>query len=143
MNFFFDRCIPIALARMVSALEVKFHKIVHHDADSRFNELTEDVQWMRAIGSDSPKPIVLSGDGRILKKSGEVNTLRELGWTFFLFGEDFEQMQYHLQAWKFMKAWPEVLRECRKVRQASVFKVCTGSSQKIEFLNFTKDLPQK
>ena len=142
MNFFFDRCVPIALARIVSALE-RSHKITHHDDDRRFGPTTEDTEWLRVIGGDNPKPIVISGDGRILKKPVEVNALREQGLTFFLLAEGFQGMSARIQAWRFLKSWVNIIDECEKLRQPSVFRVRTGSSQKVELEVLTKDLRRK
>lgn len=144
MNFFFDRCVPIALARMVAALETKLHHVVHHDNDERFHSKTTDVEWMQAIGGDQPKPIVISGDGKILKRPDEVNTLREQRLTFFLLGEDFEEMPARVQAWKFLKSWESIVDICeKKIREPSIYRVRAGTSQKVEFERHTKELPRK
>lgn len=53
MNFFFDRQIPIQIARMLDAYECE-HTITHLDEDSRFTPETPDVEWIGAIGADEP-----------------------------------------------------------------------------------------
>jgi hypothetical protein len=143
MKFFFDRCVPIALSQMVSALESRFHQITHHDKDPRFHKTTADTEWLRVIGADDPKPIVVSGDGKILRRPAEINVLREQGLTFFLLGEEFEEMPARQQAWKFLKSWAAIIEICESLRHPSVFKVRTGSSQKVELHTLTRDLPKK
>ena len=65
MNFFFDRCMPIRVARMINAYEID-HTVRHHDEDSRFHKRTPDDEWITILGQDDPPWIALSGDGRIL-----------------------------------------------------------------------------
>jgi hypothetical protein len=117
--------------------------VSHHDDDNRFNQTTPDVEWLRAIGAEQQPPIVISGDSGILRKPVEVNTLRELGLTFFVMTERFEEMSAYDQAWKFFKIWPDVRRECKRLHEPSVFKVMAGKSQKVEFYRLTKNLPHK
>jgi hypothetical protein len=143
MTFFFDRCVPIALAKMVSVLETKFHVIEHHDDCSQFDTKTTDIEWLRVIGKKNPKPIVLSGDGRILRRRAEAAALREQGLTFFVLGEEFENMPARLQAWKFLKSWVEIIKVCESLQDASIYEVRTGSSQKVELYRLTRELPVK
>jgi hypothetical protein len=54
MRFFFDRCMSIRIARMVSAFEDS-HTVRHHDDDTRFDNRTPDEEWIRTIGTDDPR----------------------------------------------------------------------------------------
>src|SRR5438067_2516476 len=70
MRFFFDRCMPIRLARMVSAYEAE-HTVRHHDEDSRFNRETPDTEWIGALAADTPPWVVICADARILRNKVE------------------------------------------------------------------------
>lgn len=71
--FFFDWNISPRLAEMTKIYEDPRHIIQHHD--TRFHEKTPAVEWLAALGSDKPKPIVISGDAAILKnQSGTQRT---------------------------------------------------------------------
>src|SRR5687767_12909761 len=86
MRFFFDRCAPVAVARMVRAFEEQKGAIAvqHHDDDARFTTKTTDVEWMTALAQDGePRWNIVSGDGRILKNKVERAVLDNVGLTFF------------------------------------------------------------
>lgn len=111
MNFFFDRCMSPRLARMVDEFE-EYHTTRHHD--SRFENDTPDVEWLAALAADDEPWIVISGDGRILRNKVERQALREAGLTFFCMGSSWSHMRIHEYAWKFIKVWPEIVRNAKE-----------------------------
>jgi hypothetical protein len=86
MRFFFDRSMPIRIARMVAAYETE-HTIRHLDDDARFADSTPDMEWMRTIAADTPPWIVISADFGILRNKAERAVLPESGLTFFCFNK--------------------------------------------------------
>lgn len=130
MRFFFDRCMAIRIYQMAKILETK-HDLCHHDDDGRFNQFTKDVEWISALSKDPIKPIVLTGDCRILKRPDEVRELRKSGLTYFCFADHFPDFEVHEQTWKFFKVWPEIIKEAT-VTHPTVFEIKKGSSLKIE-----------
>jgi PIN domain-containing protein len=66
MRFFFDRCMPIRIARIARAYEVE-HAVRHLDEDKRFDHRTPDEEWVAALGQDDQPWVVISADARILK----------------------------------------------------------------------------
>jgi hypothetical protein len=135
MIFFFDRCMPRRLARMVDILETE-HQIVHHDDDSRFNHKTTDIEWITALRGDQDPWIIVSGDGRILRNKAESAVLRESGLTFFCLSKQWPQMPLREEyVWKFFRIWPEIVKKADITRQR-VFEVCGGSSLKVEEMRF-------
>ena len=54
MNFFFDRCVSVGIARMISAYEAE-HTVRHHDDDSRFTPTTPDIDWISVLAKDDPR----------------------------------------------------------------------------------------
>lgn len=135
MIFFFDRCMPLRLARMVSILETE-HKVVHHDDDPRFDQKTTDIEWITALKSDGKPWIVFSSDGRILKNKVELAVLRESGLTFFCLSKQWSSMRLREECvWKFFKVWPEIV-ENADITRRRVFEVSGGSSLKVEERRF-------
>ena len=76
MKFFFDRCMSIRLCRMVAILETGRQHLTHHDEDPRFTQKTTDVEWIEVLSRDAERPIVVSGDCKILKRPDEVAALQ-------------------------------------------------------------------
>lgn len=131
MNFFFDRCTPKRLARMVSILETE-HKILYHDDDPRFSQKTTDIEWIAALAGDDEEWIVVSGDGRILKNKAEAAALDESGMTFFCLSKQWPQMDLRTEyVWKFFRVWPDIVKNA-DVTQHRIFEVSGGSSLKVE-----------
>ena len=82
MHFFIDRNVPERLARMLGNYD-RAHTVIYHD--DRFEKTTPDIQWLKEIVTWDPVPVVVSGDGRILQNPAELQVLRGLPLTFFLF----------------------------------------------------------
>ncbi len=143
MTFFFDRCVPICLAKMVAILERGTHLVVHHDEDKRFRPTTTDVEWLNTIGSDKPQPAIISGDGRILKRPDEARELRSQNLTFFCLASQWQNMPIHDQAWKFIRIWPEIVSLAVAAKEPTVFQVQAGSKLKIEAYSLTKNIAKK
>ncbi|MBL8793245.1 MAG: hypothetical protein JNM56_05020 [Planctomycetia bacterium] len=129
MNFFFDRCMPIRIARMVNAYENE-HTARHHDEDNRFTITTPDVEWMAALASDVPPWLIISGDGRILKNKVECAILRSTGLVFFCLAKGWMSMKFPDYAWRFIKAWPAIVEHATHSK-ARVFEIGAGSGLKI------------
>ncbi|TVQ75334.1 MAG: hypothetical protein EA380_11135 [Phycisphaeraceae bacterium] len=138
MHFFFDRNIPVALARMLGCYD-QAHTIIYHD--DRFEKNTLDTNWLSDIATWDPIPVVVSGDGRILRNPAELQVLRELPLTFFLFAPGWINLKWSDQAWKAVKVWPEIVASASP-RRPSVYRVPVSAS-KVEFVSLTGDLGGK
>jgi hypothetical protein len=130
MRFFFDRNMPPQLARMVDALE-REHTARFHDDDPRFTPTTTDIEWIRALGSDDPPWVIISGDGMILKNKAELAALKEAKLTFFCLSKQWRHMKIYEQAWKFIKVWPDIV-ENAKGSTPRIFEVSGGAGLKVE-----------
>lgn len=135
MHFFIDRNVPVALARMLGHYD-RQHSIIY--LDDRFGKTTPDSEWLSAIADWDPIPVVVSGDGRILKNPAELQVLRGLPLTFFHFAEGWAQMPWKERAWKAIRVWPEVV-SAASPRRPSIFRVPV-STVKVEFIRLTRDL---
>lgn len=137
MRFFFDRCMSIRLCKMVSILEAGGHDFSHHDEDPRFTPNTPDTEWISAVSQDRIRPIVVTGDERILKRPEEVAELQKSNLTFFVLTQHWSKLPKHEMAWKFLKAWPEILKSAA-ASEPTVFQVFGGKSLKVERYSLTK-----
>ena len=139
MRFFFDRCISIKLCRMVAILETGKHQLTHHDEDSRFTQNTKDFEWIEVISREPERPVVISGDCRILIKPDEVTALQKSALTYVFLADHWTRFNVYEMAWKFLKVWPEILKET-KVTEPTVFQVRSGKSLKVEKHMKTKEV---
>ena len=131
MNFFFDRCMPIRLAHMATALEQGMNTVRHHDDDPRFNENTKDPDWLRELGKDNLGWIIVSGDSKILKKPIERQALAVANLTFFVMeGKSWLNTKLPDYVWRFFKVWPDIKEEA-KITIPSIFEVGGGKALNI------------
>jgi hypothetical protein len=128
-RFFFDRCCPRRLARVITAFE-ETHTVRHYDDDSRFERDTPDVDWIRVLAADPPW-VIVSMDRHMLTRPRERAALRESKLKFFLLGKGWMNMSPHSQAWRLLKTWPSIVEAAFNVR-ADVFEVSAGGSHKVE-----------
>jgi hypothetical protein len=134
MRFYFDRCVPIRIARMVRGLDGHEHEFRHQDEDERFPPEMEDIDWLRGLRADGqPLWVVLSGDGRILKKKREREVLDETRLPFFCFDKPWPNTPIYEYAWKFIKVWPRIL-EAAKQGEGTIFRVSGGAALNIDQL---------
>jgi hypothetical protein len=135
MHFFFDRNVPVALARMLGHFD-RSHTIDY--LDDKFAPTTSDTEWLTAIAVWEPRPVVVSGDGRILRNPAELQVLKGLPLTFFLYAEGWSQLPWSDRAWKAVKVWPAVVAAASP-RQPTVFKIPV-SANKVELYSLTSAL---
>ena len=116
------------------------HTVRHHDTDTRFNPKTPDIEWMTTLAKDKSGWIVVSGDGRILRHKVERQALREAGLTFFCMGTPWTHMPIHEYAWKFVRVWPEIVRNAgESIDHARIFEVSGGQGLKVRLRGATQD----
>lgn len=135
MRFFCDRNIPPQLARMLDCYDRK-HSVVHHD--EWFEKTTPDTEWLSDIASRDPIPVVVSGDGRILRNEAELEVLKGLNLTFFVLASGWTNIPWREQAWKAVKIWPEIVSNASP-RRPTIFRVPVRA-EKIELLSLTSQL---
>ena len=135
MRFFFDRNMPLRIARMVDVFETE-NVVRHHDDDGRFHEQTTDIEWLDTLRQDEEPWVIVSGDGRILKNKAEAQQLRQTGFTFFCLAKQWMHMNFRTEyAWKFLRVWPQIV-ENAELSKHRVFEVSGGSALKVEPKHF-------
>ena len=119
--------------RLLEAFDL-VHEI-RHLTDS-FERGTPDVEWLGAIASWRPKPIVIGGDGRILRNKVERKTLRAADLSFVYLASGWTNLPWNDMAWKLIKVWPSIVRNVEQSRRPTVFEVKPGNL-KVELLSPT------
>ena len=135
MDFFVDRNLPEKLARMLGQYD-RNHNVFH--LDDRFDKTTPDTEWLLGIAEWDPIPIVISGDGRILKNPAELQVLSDLPITFFLFAPAWANMAWPEQAWKTIKVWPEIVKNAQTTKP-TIYQVPIGAT-KVDRIGLTSNL---
>ena len=138
MNFFFDRCIAIRLARMLAAYD-SVHKVTHLDDDARFTKDTEDVDFIAILAKDNPKPVLVTADVAMRRKPVERQELRSSGLSIVFLRARFNSQGFHDQAVKLLKIWPQITLTAERATEPTVFEI-TPSARKVDRLCLTRDL---
>ena len=136
MIFFADENFAINGVRVLDAFD-RVNEI-RHLTDS-MNPGTPDEEWLVAIASLEPKPIVLSGDGRILRNKAQRKVLRSSGLTFVHLSSGWTNLPWDEMAWKLVKVWPAIVRNVDESRAATVFEV-KPTTQKVYRVGLTAHL---
>jgi hypothetical protein len=128
--FLFDRCFPRPIARMVEQYEAGRVFVRHQDDDTRFRIDTPDVDIIRALGADTAcRWALISADARITRRPDERAALAAAGIRFFYFGKAWFKMATHEKAWKFVRAWPQLV-EAAETGRGKVFEI-EGANLKV------------
>ena len=93
MKFFCDVCFPKRLCAVLACIDGKQFHFDHHS--DQFAQDTDDVTWLWAVGSWIDRPVVISGDNRILKKRDEMQELMEQDLMFVCMYEAGNFRLYH------------------------------------------------
>lgn len=135
MIFFFDANFPSPLARAVQIItepKRKQYTVIIHD--DWFSQGTHDVDWLKDLASrPDPKPIVVGGDGAILRRPAEAAALKESGLSYFLLVKGFPELPLYEQASKFFHAWPTILDLASKLRTPTVFEISVNGKVEKRF----------
>ena len=123
MRFFFDANLSIKLAKSLHVLVEPKHEVVH--LRDRFAANTPDETWMSALARE-PGWIIISGDLRIRKNPHEVQAWHAAGHTTFFLKEGWTNYLFWVQAWKFVKCFPDIIAAATKAKSGTFFTVSTN-----------------
>jgi len=93
------------------------------------------VEWIKVLAADDPPWVIISGDGRILKNKAELIALKEARLTYFCLSRQLMHMKIYEQAWKFIKAWPDIL-ENAKGTTPRIYEISGGAGLKVERIHW-------
>lgn len=108
--------------------------IEHHDV--YFNDTTTDVEWLSTIATWDEKPVVVSGDLKILRNPAESQALRGTGLTFFALEKQWPKLKWEEWAWRMVKVWPLLAKKANP-STPTVFRVPI-QGQKVETVGPTR-----
>lgn len=120
MIFFADENISDRLAEMLDIFDRKNQVRAHKNY---FEKGTPDIDWLREVASWDEKPILLCGDGRILKNKAERQVLKECDLMFVYLASGWMRLAWEEMAWKAIKAWPVIVKNVEHVLQPTLFEV--------------------
>lgn len=133
MTFFADENVTIHAVRLLDAFDLQ-NQVRYLTQD--FPPGVPDVEWIRAVAEWEEPPVVLSGDGRILRNKAERAVLRSSNLTFVYLAKGWLNTPWNDYAWKIVRAWPGVVRDTVRVRRPSIFEL-TVSSLKLKLIGET------
>lgn len=122
MRFFFDNNLPPKLAKSLHVLVEPDHQVVH--LKDRFAANTTDETWMAALAKEQDW-IIISGDLQIKKNPHEVQAWRAAGHTIFFLKAGWINLPFWMQAWKFVKCFPEIVLAADRAKKGLFFSVST------------------
>lgn len=135
MIFFADENIPIDAVRILSIFERK-HEV--RALEDYFEKGTKDIEWMRGIAAwDSP--VVLCGDGRIIRNKVERQVLKECNLMFVHLSSGWPNLDWPIYCWKIIKVWPEIVTNVEQASKPMIFEV-KPASLKIQSYGPTRNL---
>ncbi len=129
LAFLFDRCFPKPIARMIEQYEAR-HLVRFQDDDERFRIDSPDTEIIATLGADREhRWVLVSADLRITRRPAERAALAGTGIKFFYCGRAWFKMTMHDQAWKFVRAWPQLVEVAENHKQR-IFEI-EGANLKI------------
>jgi hypothetical protein len=123
VRFFFDNNLPPKLAKSLNVLVQPDHQVVH--LKDRFAANTTDETWMSELAKE-PNWVIISGDIRISKNPHEVAAWRAAGHTTFFLKPGWTNCSFWVQAWKFVKCFPDIITATAKAKSGTFFAVATN-----------------
>jgi len=128
VRFFFDNCLPPALAKAIHVLSEREygHDVVH--LRQMFPDDTPDVDWLTKLGVEGDW-VVISGDLRITRNKHERAKWLEAEITAFFLSPAWSNLTFWEQAWKLIKQWPLIVDQSHRIEPGAGFEVKPTSSK--------------
>jgi hypothetical protein len=120
VRFFFDNNLAPKLAKSLHVLVEPDHQVVH--LKDRFAANTPDETWMSALSRES-NWVIISGDLQIRRNPLEVRVWKAAGHTTFFLKDRWIELPFWVQAWKFVKCFPQIIDIARTAKSGDSFFV--------------------
>lgn len=128
--FLFDRNFPRPIARMIEQYVDGQVLARFQDDDNRFEITSRDVDIIRTLSADGDhRWVLVSLDKKITRRPAEKVTLAAAAIKFCYCGKAWHKMTMHEQAWKFLRAWPQIV-EMAENHRGKVFEI-EGANLKV------------
>ena len=123
MRFFFDNNLAPRLARGLNEFVQPEHSVSH--LKDQFDANVEDERWMRQLAGQEGW-VIVTADNRIGRNPHEVRAWHEAGHTVFFLKPGWTDMTFWIQAQKFTKCFPEMIRKAERAGRGAAFLVATN-----------------
>jgi hypothetical protein len=81
---------------------------------------------MPIVAAWDGNPVVVSGDGRILRNRAERQVLKECGRMFVYLAAGWTKLRWEDFAWKIVRVWPDVTKSVEEARYPMILEVSGG-----------------
>lgn len=95
--------------------------------EKEFKRGTADETWMPQIATKEPKPVILSGDARILSNHVRLSALKSTGMHFVFLIDGFQNFPFSQQVIKALRGWDAVCAAVSKTSVPTVFELTVNS----------------
>jgi len=137
VNFFADRNLARTLIKMLDVYD-QDHTLVRLDDDIRFNPRSTDIEIIKALSSQTPRPVLLTAD--LYRVPAERKALKESYLTVVFFRSGFHEQDFHTQAVKVLSIWPEIVQQVTRCKEPTIFEI-KPVAKKVDRFCKTVDLP--
>jgi PIN like domain len=120
VRFFFDNNLSPKLAKSLNVLVAPDHEVVH--LKEKFPANTPDDIWMNGLARELDW-VIISGDNRITRNPYEVQAWRAAGHTTFFLKPGWTNYSFWVQAYKFVKCFPDIMGVAKKAKSGEFFFV--------------------
>lgn len=132
MRFFFDNCVPPALARAVHELASRdHHEVVSLRDHPKLEPSTPDPEWLNVLGEEGNWTIV-SGDVRISTNRHQRQVWLSTGLTAFFLANGWTNRGLWDIAWMFVRWWPQIVKQAGLVDPGAGFIIPNKSTGKFK-----------
>ncbi len=97
----------------------------------RFGKGAPDEEWINQYSQDSEKPVIVSGDGRILRDRAQRQVLKESSRHFVYLAHAWRNQSWEDLKWKYVKVWPELVRLVGRQKQPTLFELMVNPKAKV------------
>ncbi len=136
MIFLADENFQIQAVRLLNAFDTR--NDVRHLTEE-FGRGTPDAEWIAACAHRFDKPVIIGGDGRILRNKVERAALRESDLSYVYLAPGWTNISWNDFAWKIVKAWPGIVGSLKDLLRPAVYEVKVASL-KVERISETAAL---
>lgn len=120
MKFFFDNNLAAKIAKGLNGFVSPDQQVVH--LKEQFAANTDDAVWLAQLAQQEDW-IIVTADIRIGKNPHAIAAWKEAGHTVFFLKPGWLKMNFWAQAQKFVKCFPEIIKQAERAKRGSSFVV--------------------
>ena len=123
MIYLFDENIPKPLVEILEKAydRRKVNQFIH--LTELFGQGSSDPKWIEDVSKWKDKPLVVTGDNRILKTPVNKAALLQSGLSFVFIPKDFPRMIFESQVWSLITIWDELISKLSEPKEPVIYKI--------------------